>query len=70
MVEVLATVKRWGNSLGVIIPKEVAIKEKIKPSDKVKLELGKAKTFEELCGTFKTHKTAQQLKDEEREGWS
>ncbi|MBI2093824.1 MAG: AbrB/MazE/SpoVT family DNA-binding domain-containing protein [Candidatus Omnitrophica bacterium] len=36
MVEVAeATVKKWGSSLGIIIPKEVAEKEGIKDGEKV-----------------------------------
>jgi len=65
-----AKAKRWGNSLGIIIPKDIVEKERIKANDTVKVlvlhdstELFK-RTFGILKGKFK--KSSQQMKDEMR----
>ena len=35
MIEFKGEVRRWGNSLGIIIPKEIAKEEHLKPGQKV-----------------------------------
>lgn len=69
MVETEA--KKWGNSLGVIIPREIAEKEHIKESEKVKFLIirDSSKTLKETFGIAKgkIKKSAQQIKDELRE---
>ncbi|GEM_PF-506893 len=37
MMECEVTVKKWGNSLGIILPKKWAEKGRISPEDKVKV---------------------------------
>ena len=72
MAEINARVRKWGDSLAVIIPKEIAEKEKIKVEDKIHLSIGKEMDFTDLFGIVKgkIKKSAQQLKNESREGWS
>ena len=71
MIMVETEAKKWGNSLGVIIPKEIAEKEHIKESEKVKFIIIKEghKALKETFGLVKgkIKKSAQQLKDEIRE---
>ena len=71
MTELNAKVRKWGDSLAVIIPKEIAEKEKIHVEDKIHLKIGRERDFSDLFGIAKgkLKKTAQQLKDESREGW-
>ncbi|MFA4855846.1 MAG: AbrB/MazE/SpoVT family DNA-binding domain-containing protein [archaeon] len=69
MQETIVVARKWGNSLGVTIPNNVAEKEKIMPNDRVVVSFRKAKSIESLFGTLKTKKTAQELKDEARKGW-
>lgn len=69
MVEIIVTARKWGNSIGLTLPKETTEKEKINESDKLIIEVKKLTTIEELFGTFKTKKSGQQLKDEMRLGW-
>lgn len=69
MIMTEAVVKKWGNSLGVIIPKDVLDKEHIKENDKIKIIVYKEnnnlkKSFGLLKG--KWTKTGQQIKDESR----
>jgi len=69
MTEVVVTARKWGNSIGITLPKSMAEKEKIKDSDKLVVSVKKIVPIKELFGTFKTNKTAQELKNEMREGW-
>ncbi len=70
MIMIDVETKKWGNSLGVILPKEIAEKEHIKESDKVKLIILResSKTLKETFGLLKgkLDKTSQQIKDELR----
>ena len=62
-------VKEWGNSLGVIIPKDIARKEKLKSEDEVLIEIRKKMDIMDLFGTLKFKKYSQQMKDEGRKAW-
>ena len=72
MADIDVKVRKWGDSLAVIIPKDVAEKEKIRVEDKIHLRIGKEMDFTDLFGIVKgkIKKSAQQLKNESREGWS
>ena len=71
MAELNAKVRKWGDSLAVIIPKEIAKKEKIGTNDNVHVKIDKEMNFLDLFGIVKgkIKKSAQQLKNESREGW-
>lgn len=71
MAELNARVRKWGDSLAVIIPKEPAEREKLNVGDSVHVKIEKKIDFSDLFGIAKgkLKKTAQQLKDESREGW-
>ena len=63
-------VKRWGNSLGIIIPSEAIAASKIKENQRISfiiLEDSK-KVFEETFGSLKNKlkKSSQEIKDELR----
>lgn len=71
-MEIKATTRKWGNSIAVVIPKDVVDKERIKEDQEVVLtvenERPKAGV---LFGRFpQLRKTpTQQLKNEARKGW-
>ncbi len=70
-METKAKVKEWGNSLGIIIPKEVIRKENIKPNDEVIINIIKKKKLIKLFGSLKDWKIdSQKMKDELRKGWN
>lgn len=70
MVEVLATARRWGNSIGVIIPKDIAEKQGIEEGEEVILEIKRKRLAKEFFGMLSGwKKSPQQLKDEARAGW-
>ena len=63
-------VKRWGNSLGVVIPSETITKENVKENDVIKILILKdsTKALKETFGLLKGKltKSSQQMKDESR----
>jgi len=69
MAEVETQARRWGDSLAIIIPKDVVNSENIRPNDKIRVSIQKEQDLSDLFGRFKTKKTPQQLKDESRKDW-
>lgn len=61
--------KKWGDSIAVILPREIVAKEKIRPLDRVHLIVHKEDTLSNFFGRFKTKKTPQELKNESRNSW-
>jgi len=69
MVGVQVVVKRIGNSLGVLIPKEMVEKTGIREGDTVEIEVTRRVNLREMFGAVKFSKSSQELKDELREEW-
>lgn len=65
--------KRWGSSLGFIIPNEVVKEQKIREGDELEIELQKVSNIEKLFGLAHGKRpaslTTQKIKDELRAGW-
>ena len=63
--------KKWGDSIAVIIPKEIVRKEHITAKDILHVTIQKGNSIRELfgCWTANKNKTVQQLKDESKKGW-
>jgi len=69
METIEAKTKKWGNSLGIVIPKEIVRKEKIREGQKVKILLVKDRgllkeTFGMMEGKWK--EPTQKMKDKLR----
>ena len=64
--------KKWGNSLGITIPAEIAKEENIKPRNKVIVCVMRERknTLKEVFGTLEWKKPTQQIIDEIDEGWN
>ena len=64
-------VKRWGNSLGVILPKEFVEDKKIKENDVIDIAVVKPIDLRKIFGSGKgkTRMTGQEFKDMVRKGW-
>lgn len=63
-------IKEWGNSLGVTIPKEIVIKENLKPNDEITITVTKKEVIEDFFGKLKEARiNAQKMKDESRKMW-
>lgn len=71
MSEIITRTKKWGASLGIIIPSEVVKEEKIREGDEVIIEVRKKKTAQQLFGSLKGARIdSQKMKDELRKEWS
>ncbi|MBI5553214.1 MAG: hypothetical protein HY917_00570 [Candidatus Diapherotrites archaeon] len=63
------TVKKIGNSMGVLFSKQYVEKEGLKPNQKLLLEVVKKADLADVFGSLKTKMTGQQFKDFVRKGW-
>lgn len=63
-------IKKWGNSMGVLLPKKLIEKENLKENDKVFIEIVKKADLSDIFGTIKNRKiTGQEFKNIVKEGW-
>lgn len=63
-------VKRWGNSMGVILPKRLIEKEHLKENDSILIEIVKEADLSDIFGMIKKRKmSGQEAKDLARKGW-
>lgn len=70
MTEADALTRKWGNSLGVIIPRSIVKEEHLEENEKIRIEIRKSHTAKELWGIMKGLKIdAQKAKDEMRASW-
>jgi len=60
--------KKWGNSVGLIIPSEVVARLNIRPEEKIVIEIEEKKenVLGEMFGTMKSKKSAKQIVKEVR----
>ncbi|HEY5538716.1 MAG TPA: AbrB/MazE/SpoVT family DNA-binding domain-containing protein [Thermoplasmata archaeon] len=66
----LAKAKKWGNSIGLIVPADVVRMEGIRPGDVVDVQIRKRiPSLEELSGTVKLRHNLRDLLREMEEGW-
>lgn len=63
-----ARLKRWGNSFGIIVPKEIVEKEGLKEGEEVDLSVRKASRVKRLFGKYPFN-DLQFQKEEMRKGW-
>ena len=63
------TIRRWGSSLGVILPKELVNHEGLKPKDKIFLNVVKMADISDTFGALPRKMSGQQFKDMVRKGW-
>jgi antitoxin component of MazEF toxin-antitoxin module len=68
-MRVQARVRRIGNSLGVVIPKEEAKLHDLREGDLVAIEIEREAGLDRLFGSLTFSKTTQELKDEMRSDW-
>jgi len=63
-----ARLKRWGNSYGVVVPKELVESEELKEGEVIEISVRKASDVSKLFGKY-PFKNLQAAKDEMRKGW-
>ena len=71
MVETEVKTRKWGSSIGVVLPKEVVDEIGIKPDETIRIDVRKSLKAKDVFGMFPrlSKKSAQELKDEMRKGW-
>jgi len=68
IVQARAKLKRWGNSYGVVVPKEVVEREGLKEGELVEISVRKAADVSRLFGRY-PFKDLQAEKEAMRKGW-
>ncbi len=69
-IQTRVRVKEWGNSLGIVIPREIVIKEDIHQDDEITITVAKEHTLRGFFGKGKGIKIdTQKMKDEVRKEW-
>ncbi|MBN2420682.1 AbrB/MazE/SpoVT family DNA-binding domain-containing protein [Candidatus Woesearchaeota archaeon] len=53
--------KEWGNSLGIILPAEIAKTEKIKAGQEIVIEIRAKNVLRESFGTFRFRKPTDEM---------
>lgn len=63
--------KKWGNSIGVVLPKELVEKQHIKENQKIIINIFKEADLSDIFGSVKgkLKMGGQKLKDLARDGW-
>lgn len=62
--------KKWGSSLGVVIPAELVEEEKLQERERVIIAVKKISTLSDVFGSLKNWKVdSQKIKDEARNNW-
>ena len=71
MTEVEVVAKRWGSSLGVIIPKQIVDDEHISENQKIVIEIKRNITVNDIWGLIPDgwKISTQELKFVARKGW-
>jgi len=63
--------RKWGNSVGVVIPNEFLRKNNLREGQEIIIEIVKKNTIKELFGSLKDWKIdSQKLKEDLRKDWS
>ena len=67
-----ATVKKWGNSFGIVLPKEIVEKEGLKENKKIVISIIKKADLSDIFGSLKgkIRMSGQKMKDLSRKEWN
>ncbi|MBS3077287.1 hypothetical protein J4233_03365 [Candidatus Pacearchaeota archaeon] len=62
--------KKWGNSMAIIVPSAIIEKKGLKENDTILIEVFKEANFSKIAGLIKKRKmSGQEFKDLVRKGW-
>ena len=68
-MNIQTTIKKWGNSIGIILPKEIVEREKLKVNEKILVNIVKEADLTNIFGSLKRSISGQEFKDMVRKGW-
>ena len=63
------TLRKWGNSIGVVFPKEFVKERNLKPNQKIVVEVTRKADLRKIFGSLPRKMTGQEFKDMVKEGW-
>ena len=65
------TIRKWGNSFGVVLPKEVVEREGLKKNKKIVINIIKQADLSDIFGSLKgkIKMSGQKMKDLSRKEW-
>lgn len=70
MIEIESYTRKWGNSLGIVIPKEIIEKENISENEKIVVRIKKKHKAEDFFGMLTDWKRpTDEIKKKMKEGW-
>lgn len=71
-MEIETIAKKWGSSIGIVLPKSIVDNRKIRENDRIIIEIKTQSIMGNLFGKYPrtSKRTAQEIKDEAREGWN
>lgn len=69
MAEIEVQTRKWGNSLGIAIPKKIIEEESLHENQKVIIEIKRVVDIKKIKGLVSFKKSTQEIKDEMRSGW-
>ena len=61
--------KKWGKSIGIILPKELIKEEALRENERIIINVVKEADLTKLFGSLKRKLSGQEFKDLVREGW-
>ena len=62
-------VRKWGNSYGVVFPKDFVNEKGIQLNEKILVDIVREADLDGVFGTLKSCGSGQDFKDEVRKGW-
>ena len=62
-------IKKWGNSFGVILPKEIVDRQHLKVNQKIGIQVFQKADLRDLFGSLPRDVSGQRFKDDARKGW-
>lgn len=68
MITSKSKIRRWGNSFGVLIPKDIVEKEGLREGEEVQVSVTKTSDIKHLFGKYPFRDLAKQ-KEKMKEGW-
>lgn len=67
-MEIVARLRRWGNSFGIVIPRDIIVGKNLRENEEVIIKVERKNDLKEIFGTLKGWKiNSQKAKDEIRE---
>ena len=63
------TLRKWGNSLGVVLPKELVKQQKLKPNQTIYVQVIKPANLRPIFGTLPDKMSGQAFKNLVKKGW-